>query len=218
MQNIKVGDNPIFLLGKLFFERIFTNFFIYTTINVGDNVQNQGILDLTKLFEEEYHLEDKSFFLQPFVELETVGKRKKFWFYYKNNKFLYKKTEDNLYEGYGEIISQKIAHILEIPCASYMLAKFNYKDKDINDFENSVGIISQNFLENGERYIPFGEIISDVIGKYIHTEEAKKNYDIDGVDEANSIKKLNNLESLWSILDLYFQNYPDKQEIVENLT
>ena len=106
-------------------------------------MDDNGFFDLNFLFQNFCALKDTDdFFSQPYVELEIIGKRKKFWFTInhgnKKQKFLYKKADSkNLYEAYGEILAKEIAVLLDIPCADYMLAKFDCKSEKTQDFNHS---------------------------------------------------------------------------------
>lgn len=175
----------------------------------------QGFIHLNDLFKSEYNFENGNIFKEPFIELESVGARKKFWFRFKNHSFLYKKVACSIYEAYGELLSSKIASVLNIPCAHYMLADFNYEDETIDDFKNSKGVITINFLQEGERLVPIGEIISQVLQTNIFPDiEKQKLYGVYQVKKDIAINKMNNLEDLWPILDLYFASYKNKDIIV----
>lgn len=185
---------------------------------------NNGFLNLNYLFENFYFLtKEDNFFSQPYVELEVIGKRKKFWFTVNNNgktfKYLYKKDDSKkLYESYGEILAKEIAIILNIPCADYMLASFDYENNNIHDFKKSYGTITPNFLKENEYLVPMGEIISSVYDNIIvSNKELKDLFNPNNIDRDTIINSFNNLEDIWSIFDLYFKNYPNKTEIVQTL-
>ena len=165
----------------------------------------QGYIHLNELFQSEYNFKEGNLFKEPFIELESVGARKKFWFRFKNDLFLYKKVSYSIYEAYGEVLSNKIANILHMPCARYMLADFDYEDDRIDDFKESKGVITVNFLREGERLIPIGEIISKVLHSNVFPNiEKQKLYDVYAIDKKVAIHKMNNLEDLWPILDIHF--------------
>lgn len=175
----------------------------------------QEFIHLNDLFQSAYNFQNGNLFKEPFIELESVGARKKFWFRFQNHLFLYKKVAYSIYEAYGEILSQNIANVLDIPCAHYMLADFDYQNDTIDDFKDSSGVITINFLKNGERLVPVGEIISQVLHSDIFpNEEKQKLYGIYQVDKDVAVHKMNNLEDLWPILDLYFSNHQNKDIIV----
>lgn len=179
---------------------------------------NDSFINLNELFEKEYQYDKKDFFHQPFIELETMGKRKKFWFLYNNQKYLYKKADSNLYEIYGELLSTIIASKINIPCASYMPAKFDYENEKIDDFKDSVGVITPNFLKEKERLVPIGEVIQQVLKDYVNKDlDRQKLYDVNGLDLKDAIQKMNSLEDLWPIFDIYLEDYPNKHKFVKML-
>lgn len=190
---------------------------------MGEIMYNNGFFDLNFLFENFCHSNGDDFFKQPYIELEVIGKRKKFWFTIEDDKgkqkFLYKKTDSrDLYEAYGEVLAEEIAILLGIPCAKYMLAKFNYEDENIHDFKNSYGIITPTFLLPNERLIPIGEIISTVYHQKIkNNPDMQTLYDVEGIEEGIAINRMNNLEDIWSVLDCYFKDWPNKDIIVKQL-
>lgn len=175
----------------------------------------QEFIHLNDLFKSAYNFQGGNIFKESFIELESVGARKKFWFYFQNHLFLYKKVAYSIYEAYGEILSQNIANVLDIPCAHYMLADFDYQNDTIDDFKESRGVITVNFLKEGERLVPIGEIISQVLHSDIFPDfEKQKLYGIYQLDKDIAIHKMNNLEDLWPILEHYFSNYKNKDIIV----
>lgn len=187
-------------------------------------MDDNGFFDLNLLFRNFCSLKDTdNLFSQPYIELEIIGKRKKFWFTINNaktkQKFLYKKVDSkDLYEAYGEILAKEIAVLLNMPCADYMLAKFNYEHDNLHDFKNSYGVITPSFLKENERLVPMGEIISSVYNQSIESNNYMQElFDTQGIEKGIAINRLNNLEDIWSILDIYFKDYPNKQEIVQNI-
>lgn len=187
-------------------------------------MDNNGFFNLNILFQKFYSLKaEDNFFRQPYVELEVIGKRKKFWFTMGNGntkqKYLYKKCDsENLYEAYGEILAKEIAVLLDIPCAEYMLAKFDYDHNNLHDFKDSYGVITPSFLKENERLVPIGEIISSVYNHSIKdNDNLQELYDVQGIEGGVAINRFNNLEDIWSILDCYFKHYPNKQEIVQQI-
>lgn len=187
-------------------------------------MDNNGFFDLNVLFQKFYSFNNNvDFFNQKYIELEAIGKRKKFWFTIDDgktiHKYLYKKCDSkNNYEAYGEILAKEIAVILGIPCADYMLAKFDYQNSNLNDFKCSHGVITPSFLKENERLVPIGEIISSVYNQIIKNNNALKElYGATNVDDSVAINRFNNLEDIWPILDCYFKDYPNKQEIVKQV-
>lgn len=170
---------------------------------------NRGIVNLNDLFQNEYHYTDQGELNeQPFIELELNGKREKFWFYYHNQKYLFKKQEKYSDDIYAEVIAEEIAETLGINSAKYTLATFD------NDF----GVISENFIKKDERLVLGLEIISTVMNRYgVEDADFRNLYDIDNLDVKDVHNKLNNLEDIWSILDLYFKDNPNKNKIVQDI-
>lgn len=187
-------------------------------------MDSNGFFDLNYIFENFYSFKkEDNFFNQPYIELEVIGKRKKFWFTAKHGntikKFLYKKAKSGMiYEAYGEIFAKEIAVILNIPCADYMLAKFDYEGYNIDVFKDSKGVITPSFLNPNERLVPMGEIISEVYSNIIQSDiHLQELYDVKGIDEGIAINRLNNLEDIWPILDCYFKDNPNRVKIVKNI-
>lgn len=181
-------------------------------------MDNNGFIDIKELLTHEYGFDGKNLFFQPYIELETVGVRHKFWFNYQDNMFLYKKINTIIYEAYGELLSQDIADCLGIDCAKYTLAEFDYEDERIDSFKNSKGVITHNFLKPGEKLVPIGEMMSQVTSEYIYSDEKiMKLYNVNNLKKEDAVNKLNNLEDIWPILDRYFMNYPNKDQIVSKI-
>jgi len=175
-------------------------------------------INLNEILEKEYGFDGKNLFQKDYIEIETIGKRNKFWFNIKGNKFMYKKATTSIYEAYGELIAMSIAKYLDLPCASYQLAKFDYSSDSDSGFKNSYGIITRNFLKEDERLVAIGEIISSVTSTYIRTSKSKEEeFNILGFDDETAVNKLNNIEDLWAILDIYFINRPDRNKIVKDI-
>lgn len=187
-------------------------------------MSDNGFFDLNFLFQKFYSLQaNDDFFSQPYIQLESSGRRKKFWFTIDDGKskqkYLYKECgSKNIYEAYGEIIAKEIANILDIPCADYILAKFDYDTDNLHIFKDSYGVITPNFLKENERLVHFGEIISTVYNQVIKdSDDMQELYNVKGLEDWNSICHFNNLEDIWSILDFYFKAYPNKQQIVQQI-
>lgn len=181
-------------------------------------MNKQYLISVNELLKKEYDFDNQKLYQQKYIEIEPMGKRNKFWFKYKNQKFMYKKATTSIYEAYGEILAKKISEVVGIECADYHLAKFDYEDETSSDFKDSVGIITKNFLNEGDRLVPIGEIISTVLADYIMpSEEKQKLYNINEIPQYTAVLKLNNIEDIWPILDEYFKNIPNKAQIVKEV-
>lgn len=90
-------------------------------------------------------------------ELESHGKRNKFWF--NDWKYLFKEIYEGTYENYAELISSEIASYLGIPCAKYDLAINGDKE----------GVITENFINEsiGEELILASDMINEVYNRRI---------------------------------------------------
>lgn len=166
----------------------------------------KGLVNLNKLFLDKYSYDGtEDLFDQEFIEIELNGQREKFWFDYDNNKYLFKKQNNNSDDIYAEVVAEKIAEVLDINCAEYTLGNYN----------DEMGVISKNFVKENERLILGVEIMAQVLNKYAdESEEFKKLYNIENLGIKDVHNKLNNLEDIWSILDLYFKDYNNNTELV----
>lgn len=170
---------------------------------------NNGILNLNNLFKDEYNYDGiGSISQQEFIELELNGKREKFWFKYKNNRYLFKKQEQGSDDVYAEVIAEEIAETLDINSAKYTLATL----------DGELGVISEEFIKKDERLILGLEIISTIMNRYgLENEKFRKLYGVNNLEVKDVHNKLNNLEDIWSILDLYFKDNPNKDRIIQEL-
>lgn len=167
----------------------------------------KGILNLSEIFNDKYEYnKNEEITNQKFVEIELNGQREKFWFYYDNKKYLFKKQGNQSDDIYAEVVANEIAETLEIPSAKYTLAQFN----------NELGVVTEDFIQEDERLILGVEIISEVLNKYsVENDKFLKNYGIDELGVKDAHNKLNNLEDIWSILDLYFKDRENKEQLVK---
>lgn len=167
----------------------------------------KGLLNLNEIFKDVYNYGDESNILkQKFVEVEINGQREKFWFYFDSKKYLFKKRGIQSDDIYAEVIADEIAKTIGIDSAIYSLGTFN----------NELGVITENFVKKDERLILGVEIISDVLNKYgIDNPDFLNKFGIKGLGVKDAHNKLNNLEDIWAILDLYFKDKPNKQDLVK---
>lgn len=166
-----------------------------------------GLLNLNDIFKDYYNYDNNNDITnQDFVEIEFNGQREKFWFYLDDRKYLFKKRGNKSDDIYAEVIADEIAKTLSIDSANYTLGTFN----------NESGVITESFIKQDERLILGVEIISEVLNKYgLNNVEFLKKYGIDNLGVKDAHNKLNNLEDIWSILDLYFLDKTNKQELVK---
>lgn len=166
----------------------------------------KGLLNLNNIFKDIYDYNDNNDITeQEFVEIEINGQREKFWFYFNDKKYLFKKRGIKSDDIYAEVIADEIAKTLSIDSAIYTLGMFN----------DELGVITENFVNQDERLILGVEIISEVLNKYgIDNPAFLEKFGITGLGVKDAHNKLNNLEDIWSILDLYFKDIDDRQEIV----
>lgn len=148
---------------------------------------------------------------QKFIEYENTGANALFWIRIDDNKYLFKELPDEgEYLWLGELLSKEIADILNIPCAEYKLCKLGKK----------YGILSKKFTKKNETIILGAQIIQEVLDKYpwltqnslLEDNEFVELYNVPSAiihmdNEKQQTKylynNLNNLEQLWSILDIY---------------
>ena len=100
----------------------------------------QGFIDLDSVLEKEYgyryngNLED--FYRQNFVELEGIGKDAVCWIIYNGERFLFKAIDNFDCNVWGELLSESVAHTLNIPCAEYRACTLHGKK----------GVLSKSFV------------------------------------------------------------------------
>ena len=175
-------------------------------------LEQKGIICLEQFFLDKYHyqyIDNEQLVSQPFIEYEGVGATAMFWIKDGDTKYLYKEVEDGSYAWLGEILSSEIAKILNIPCAEYRLVTLN----------GTVGILSKNFLKENQTLVLGAEIIQRVLDKYPYLK-GKSVFDDELFLELYNIPEnlmkvkwehrrkyllnnLNNIEQIWSILDIY---------------
>lgn len=182
----------------------------------------QGIINLEEYFKDKYnyqYISINDLRKQPFIEYEAVGKNALFWIIDGNDRYLFKRTTNAL----GEIISMKIANILNIDCAEYRIATIG----------GETGILSKKFNKEDDNIILGAQIIQEVLNNYPKLFPNGKNEIFDDqqfielygipdkilkLDPKNRLKyihnNLNNLEELSSILSIFFKtrkvvNYDD---------
>ena len=185
----------------------------------------KGLINIENFLKEEYEInqfDESSMMKQPFISYEGSGSSAQFWIKDKEgDAYLFKSSDKYPYSTlYGELISKKIADMLGIPCADVRACSFKGK----------IGILSKKITKENETIINGGEVIQDVLNNYSLINEGKSYlaeesfltdtkfkelYDIP--DSLNTLSNrlkikyiynnLNNLDQLWSIIDLYFKHH-----------
>ncbi len=121
----------------------------------------------------------------------TRLKKEKQVFFFSNDKYFFKQT-DNYYQ---ELIGAKIASHLNIEHVDYKLAKINFKNS------TSFGVMALNYRKN-YRVINFHSLF---------LEYEKANSSLENKD--NNM----NLEYIWQVLDYHFKNYKNKEQVVASI-
>lgn len=194
----------------------------------------EGLIDLEEFLKKEYgydKFDKKSMMKQPFISYEGSGSTAQFWITDKEGEqYLFKSSSDYKYATlYGELISKEVAKILGINCA----------DVRACTFQGETGVLSKKITKQNETIINGGQVIQDVLNNYSLINEGKayleeesfltddtfkELYDIPEnlktLKESLMVKyiynNLNNLDQLWSIIELYFKchNRPAKERIL----
>lgn len=187
---------------------------------------NDNIFDLNHYFFKKYEYQYvgmDDLLKQKFIEYENTGANALFWFYIGTDKFLYKDVSfDGEYLWLGELLSKEIADILGIPCAEYKLCKLG----------NKYGILSKKFTKKNETIILGVQIIQEVLDKYpwlknenlLNDNDFVQLYNVpSNIISMNNEKQqtrylynnLNNLEQLWSILNIYLTLHKQNSQYLE---
>lgn len=173
---------------------------------------NEKVFDLIEYFKVQYNYEFiniEDLLLQPFIQYEGTGANALFWININNTKYLFKCVNPNENCWLGELLSKEFADILGIPCAEYQLCKLG----------NQYGILSKKFTKENEAIVLGAHIIQETLDKYPYLKNNTLMDDqkfLELYNIPNSIlnfenrtklkyvyNNLNNLEQLWSILDIY---------------
>ena len=186
----------------------------------------KGIINIDKFFLEKYnyvYTNYEDLVKQPFIEYEGVGANAICWIKDGLDRYLFKEIKQYPYCWLSEVLSEKIAKILDIPCADYRYATLG----------NKKGILTKNFLKDDETLILGAQIIQEVLNKYPYLKENDifndKNFlnmyrvptNILSYDNINRIKyihnNLNNIEEVWSLLDVYLTIHDIPKDNLENI-
>lgn len=134
------------------------------------------------------------------IELEPTGRSEKFWILSNDGSekiALFKEQAPDSNEAYAELFAEEIAKILGMRAAHYDLAMFDGKK----------GVISYNFLNEYDSFYAGFDMIADFYEeKLVDDERLSSLYDIDYEKDSieDAVKKLNNLEDIWLILENKF--------------
>lgn len=180
--------------------------------------RERGFLNLNNYFNKMLGVEDvwyhdiQTLYEKGLIEVEASGVSDKLWIIdpITTRKIALFKEPNNTYLCYAELFSEEIAKILGFETAHYDLATLN----------GSQGVISYNFLKDEESYLSGFDILSDYFEEHIFMDEENAgmyniNLDEDSIEEA--FDKLNNLDSIWSILEERYKNEHYKRQIVFNI-
>lgn len=175
-----------------------------------------GSICLDEVIREKYHYDVTNLMNlanQDFIELEGNGKDALCWIIYDNEKYLFKPLEEADYNVWGELLSEEIAKILDIPCAEYRVATLN----------DQKGILSKSFLKKNNTLLIGSEIYQDFFYK-MHYEKNNYSHILDILKDDASKKKyifryLNNIHLTSEILKNNDKiNEKDTIEIINSLT
>ncbi len=175
-----------------------------------------GSICLDEVIKEKYHYDVTNLMSlanQDFIELEGNGKDALCWITYNHEKYLFKPLQEADYNVWGELLSEEIAKILDIPCAEYRVASLN----------NQKGVISKNFLKNEDILLIGSEIYQNFFNE-IHYGKNNDNSFSSILPNDSSRKKyifryLNNLHLTTSILENNHNiNIKDTVKIKKSLT
>lgn len=180
----------------------------------------KGNISLEQYFKDRYnytYMGKKDLKDQPFIFLEGVGNSALFWIVDGENRYLYKETSFFV----GELISERIAQILGLPCAEYWPATCDGKQ----------GVLSKKFNHEDIEIILGAQIIQEVLTNYskMFSSQEKNIFDdheflelynipsvIKHIKQEHRYKylvnNLNNLEELSSILYLFFKRRDISEE------
>ncbi len=96
--------------------------------------------------------------IKNYDEIEQIGTKEKFWFYDEEDRVrkLFKIGRSSTGENWAEKVTSELAHILNIPCASYDFAIWNDKE----------GVVSPIFVPQQGRLVHGNEILAKIIKNY----------------------------------------------------
>ena len=191
----------------------------------------EGLLDLKDVIKDKYgygfdkdNIED--FYEQDFVSIEGNGVSAMCWIDIDNDKYLFKPMEDFKVNVLGELLSEKIAKKLGIPCAEYRACVLG----------NQGGVLTKNFVKDNDTMILGCEVFQQFFNQYplkrddcvsvLDDETFVDNYavpkdfkNLNLYDQQRYLfSHLNNLEEVWSILsDLDNKDIESNKNVVSAL-
>lgn len=167
-------------------------------------------IDIEQVIKDKYNFTDiNNLHKQDFIELEGEGKDALYWIYYNSSKYLFKPIDDSKYNIWGEVLSEEIANILDIPCAEYRVATLG----------NKTGVITKSFLNEKDTLILGSEVFQKYFNK-IKLDDSEFNVPDSILGGENTFKKkylfnyLNNIESILTIINKL--NIMDNSDILKN--
>lgn len=179
--------------------------------------RQKGFINLNEYFNDKLGTnvschDVQSLYEHGLIEVEATGISDKFWIIdsVTTKKIALFKEQNSIYMCYSELFSEEIAKLLNFETAHYDLATLNGHE----------GVISYNFLKDKENYLSGFDLICDYYEEKIFMNEEianmyNINLDTDTIDEA--FDKLNNLDSIWSIVEERYKNNHNKRQIVFNI-
>ena len=121
----------------------------------------KGMIQLQQLFKDEYGYscndDLRELSNQSFIELEGNGADAMFWINYRGKKYLFKPIKDFECNVWGELLGEKFASILGIPCAKYRAA----------NYMGTLGVLSESILEDDETLI----LGSEIFQKFLNSQK-----------------------------------------------
>lgn len=170
--------------------------------------RKEGFIEVDKMLQE-IGVDTKDFdtiLCSPLVHIiKDDMKGVHFSFKYKGETYFYKQSfyikggSPIFINPYNELVAEELAKDFDIPCIDYDLAIIG----------SNKGVLSKNFTISDTNYISGKDILGESIEYY------------DSDLENNLVKKIvpskNDLEDIWDKLEIYYQNDPNKTEIIRYL-
>jgi hypothetical protein len=96
--------------------------------------------------------------IKNYDEIEQIGTKEKFWFYDEQDRVrqLFKIGRSGTGENWSEKVTSELAHLLNIPCATYDFAIWNDKE----------GVVSPSFVPQQGWLVHGNEILAKIIENY----------------------------------------------------
>ena len=181
----------------------------------------EGLIILEDFFKDKFNYNYRTYedlLKQDFIRFESNGATAKFWIKYEGEEYLYK--EDDLNHVLGELLGQKIAEALGIPCAQYRACTFS-KDKAQNSLGG--GVLTKKVYYGNETLVLGAQIIQEAFNNYYNGKKIKELlqdpdfrllYSIpdnllklrEDILLKNVYNYFNNLEQLWGFFEMHFED------------